>query len=103
MACPDGTERTGKVHYSRWKRAPLPAKVPADPDFSHTVVSIRDSFFGYEAAPETEPPTVSWYINFADHDLFKYYGGTQCALPHPSLSLLLIILIHLPSVSLRDY
>lgn len=31
--------------------------------------------FVYSTSQETTPKTIEWYINFADHDLFRFYGG----------------------------
>jgi hypothetical protein len=76
----------GKLEYTRWEEFPLPNSFN---NFKEMKIEVRNDVFDY-SSPEDDN-TVIWYINFADRNLFGYYGGnlfaqdeSQC-LEHPAL------------------
>src|SRR5437016_555494 len=74
----------GTIAVSRW-RGVLPDVVTTSkrPD-----LQMREDIFAY---PEVESGTTAWHLNFADAELFGYYGGPLLAqdehqvLEHPIL------------------
>jgi hypothetical protein len=70
IACPDGTAG-GHLSYSRWPEMSLPATV--DPARVAGRIVIRDGFYDYE--PLAAEPALEWHLNFADPNVFGYYGG----------------------------
>jgi hypothetical protein len=46
-------------------------------------VVVEQDYFQYAESPKGgEHPQIEWYLNFADHQLFRYYGGTFTPLAH---------------------
>jgi hypothetical protein len=92
MATPEGVDSFhGKLEYTRWEEFPLPKSFGE----SDMKIEVKNDVFDY--SPPEDDNTVVWYINFADRNVFGYYGGnlfaqdeSQC-LEHPALC------------SLRDY
>ena len=72
IACPPGSAHSGRIMFSRWAKANLPATLEVDS--SYTKFEAREDFFGYEPPLEGNP-AVEWYLNFAHSDLFCAYGG----------------------------
>jgi hypothetical protein len=74
----------GRLSVSRW-RGDLPSAMQTG---KPTELEIREDVFGY---PEAEAGTTVWHLNFADRELFGYYGGSLLAqdehqvLEHPVL------------------
>ncbi len=91
-ACPEGTALFGKLVFSRWREIALPERFAA----SKTILEKRSGAFAYEPEPS---PTIAWYLNFADRDLFCAYGGRLLAqdelqvLEHPVLGSLREMLV----------
>ncbi|CAG8541073.1 7889_t:CDS:2 [Ambispora gerdemannii] len=89
LSCPYGADSFhGTLQYTRWKEFSLPKKIPVGQSID-LIVECVDDVFQY-GPPEMEN-TVSWHLNFADANLFGYYGGrlfaqdeSQC-LEHPAL------------------
>ena len=85
LACPPGSALEGAIGYSRWRAGPLPEVLPP----RAPAVEAREDAFGYEPEP---PPTVAWYVNFADPNLFFAYAGGLLAqdelqvAEHPALA-----------------
>ncbi|GBB89541.1 hypothetical protein RclHR1_16260001 [Rhizophagus clarus] len=100
MATPEGANSFhGKMEYTRWEEFPLPKSFKGENDTFKDgkvmEIEVRNDVFDY--SPPEDDNTVNWYINFADRNVFGYYGGnlfaqdeSQC-LEHPALC------------SLRDY
>lgn len=84
LACPPGAIPEGRIGFSRWREMTLPEALPD----REPILEVREGAFGYEAEPAN---VVSWYMNFADRELFGYYGGRLLAqdelqvLEHPAL------------------
>ena len=93
IACPLGTVSDGTITAARWAALSLPARVPA----IVPSCEVRADFFAYEPA---QPDTVPWYLNFANVDMFAYYGGGLLAqdelqvAEHPCLASLRHALLH---------
>jgi hypothetical protein len=76
IAIPPGSRASGVVGYSRWPAMRLPETTGFGA--ARPVVEIRDGYFDY--APVLEPGTgVEWHLNFADSQLFGYYGSSLFA------------------------
>jgi hypothetical protein len=86
-ACPPRAEYAGTVGWSRWGAMALPERLPE----RVPAVEVRAGVFDY--AP-TVPGAVAWTVNFADPELFGFYGGALLAqdelqvLEHPALGAL---------------
>ena len=61
---------------TRWKPF-LPHVVPENVTLQSTRVKFQPDVFHYQ--PPGDQQTVEWYLNFANHDLFAYYGGPLLA------------------------
>jgi len=72
IACPAGTVHEGSVTVSRWKAARWPAEWPA----GGMKVSGVAGFFTYDASAKG---VVAWHVNFADPEVFGFYGGPLLA------------------------
>jgi hypothetical protein len=59
---------TGTVVYSRWATMALPGKMPE----GKLAVEARADFFTYDSPAKN---SVEWHLNFANVDLFAYYGS----------------------------
>jgi hypothetical protein len=74
----------GLMAVTRW-RGQLPALVKAS---NRPELRMREDIFTY---PDEDPETTAWHLNFADAELFGYYGGALLAqdehqvLEHPIL------------------
>jgi hypothetical protein len=82
LTCPEGAVHTGEITVTRWAALPLPEMIPDH----RTAVEVCPYFYSYE------PSSVGdWHVNFADRNLFGYYGGPLLAqdelqvLEHPAL------------------
>ncbi|MFX1297492.1 MAG: hypothetical protein ACFFD2_21905 [Promethearchaeota archaeon] len=72
MACPKGCIHQGQIIFSRWSTMNLPEMFISDSYSTHFI--LKENIFQYLTAPKTTPPTIEWYINFADRNLFIAYG-----------------------------
>lgn len=72
IACPPGCVHSGRITYSRWSEPGLPASV--DRPERRPEREGRPDYFGYEPLPDGSPAD-EWYLNFAHHDVFAFYGG----------------------------
>jgi hypothetical protein len=71
IACPPGAISRGTIGYTRWAAMDLPEHLePAPAD----LVVPRPGFFDYGRALDGDD-VVEWHLNFADPDVFAYYGG----------------------------
>jgi len=71
IACPPGAVHLGRVEYTRWAAMELLDHldpVPGD------LVSSVPGFFDYQPIMEGDD-VVEWHLNFADPNVFAYYGG----------------------------
>jgi hypothetical protein len=76
IACPAGTAGEGPIGYSRWPEMPMPPL--SDAPRSADLLTVRDGFFSY--VPLLEPgAAIEWHVNFADPDLFGFYGSRAFA------------------------
>ncbi|APR82132.1 Hypothetical protein A7982_07481 [Minicystis rosea] len=87
LSSPPSRPPQGALVFSRHHAMPLGDHLPA----AAPTVEMREDVFGYEPLPKSSPPTVEWYLNFADPQLFVAYGGSLLAqdelqvLEHPAL------------------
>jgi hypothetical protein len=90
IACPPGAVHRGTIGCTRWAAMALPERlgpVPVDPAQS------VPGFFDYRPLLDGDD-VVEWHLNFADPDLFAYYGGGLLAqdemqvAEHPALGAL---------------
>ncbi len=72
VACPPGTVFQGQIVYSRWAPMPLPETV--DPAAACRLLEARPDAYDYAPVPDLEG-AVEWHVNFADPNLFGYYGS----------------------------
>lgn len=71
IACPPGAVHRGTIGYTRWAAMNLPEHLdPVPPD----LVLPVPGFFDYVPVLEGGD-VVEWHLNFADPDVFAYYGG----------------------------
>ncbi|CAG8704264.1 11165_t:CDS:2, partial [Dentiscutata erythropus] len=97
MACPNGANSFhGILEYTQWTQFNLPKSFNVEERDGigggrkgELEIEILNEVFDY--SPPDDDNTVVWYINFADINLFGYYGGSlfaqdemQC-LEHPAL------------------
>ncbi|RIB08835.1 hypothetical protein C2G38_2251754 [Gigaspora rosea] len=97
MACPNGADSFhGTLKYTQWTQFDLPKSFNIEEKNAigggrkeKLEIEILNDVFDY--SPPDDDNTVVWYINFADLNLFAYYGGSlfaqdemQC-LEHPAL------------------
>ncbi|MEM6257460.1 MAG: hypothetical protein AAGI37_04020 [Planctomycetota bacterium] len=86
IACPPNTVHDGEVQFARWDSDGWEELAIGDEE---PVVDCLPSVFGYEPPNEG---TIDWYLNFADPDLFGFYGGGLLAqdelqvAEHPALA-----------------
>ncbi|CAG8652449.1 11854_t:CDS:2 [Funneliformis mosseae] len=85
----------GKLEYTRWEEFPLPSSFKSEEE-SELEIEVSNDVFDY--SPPEDDNTVVWYVNFADSDVFGYYGTnlfaqdeSQC-LEHPALCSLRVCL-----------
>lgn len=94
VACPQGTKHSGTIDFSRWSAIPLPILAENN---GQLVIESREDIFGYEPQPQ-DSPRVEWYLNFADANLFGFYGGQAFAqdeiqvAEHPALAAMRVAL-----------
>jgi len=69
IACPSETVHDGEVQFARWDSDGWEKLAIGDEE---PIVDCLPSVFGYEPSIEG---TMDWYLNFADPDLFGFYGG----------------------------
>lgn len=87
MTTPRGAVHSGRITYTRWRAAPLPETISRNDD--RPACESREVFFTYDPSPEGQ---TDWYLNFAHHDLFAFYGGALFAqdemqvAEHPALA-----------------
>jgi len=97
IACPAGARHAGQLAYSRWACEGLPGSVTLKGLTFE--LEIRSDYFGYEPPPAGSDQ-VEWYLNFADGDLFCFYGSPLFAqdemqvAEHPALGSLREALLH---------
>lgn len=97
ISCPTGCEHHGTIGFTSWKTRPLADELPVNP--AETLIEPRSGFFEYQPTSEPET-TVAWYLNFADPQLFGFYGGSLLAqdemqvAEHPALAALVQALEH---------
>jgi hypothetical protein len=71
IACPPGAVHRGTIGYSRWAAMELPENLdPVPPD----LVLPMPGFFDYRPVLDGDD-VVEWHLNFADPNVFAYYGG----------------------------
>jgi hypothetical protein len=61
---------------TRWKPF-VPDVLPDNLTPTSTKIKFQSDVFSYETCGDSQ--TVEWYLNFANHDLFAYYGGPLLA------------------------
>lgn len=91
VACPPGSIHRGQLKFTRWAAKPLPERLDINrPGFS---VDVREDYFDYGLV--LDPAVgVEWHLNFADPDLFGFYGSRLFAqdemqvTEHPALGAL---------------
>jgi hypothetical protein len=71
IACPPGVVHRGTIGYTRWAAMELPEHF--DPVPPHLALPVP-GFFDYQPVIEGDD-IVDWHVNFADPDVFAYYGG----------------------------
>jgi hypothetical protein len=87
VTSPPGARHSGRITFTRWRPVPLPSSVERGNDYP--AYESREEFFTYEAPPDGR---TDWYLNFAHHDLFAFYGGALFAqdemqvAEHPALA-----------------
>lgn len=97
ISCPEGCLHRGTIGFSRWRARPVIDRY--DVSKFQTQVVLRPGFFEY-LPPTPQAPSVSWYLNFADPDLFGFYSGRLFAqdemqvVEHPALGALREALLH---------
>ena len=72
IACPEGTVHAGRVEYTRWAAMPLPGRLC--PERAAERLARHAGFYDYERVL-AEEGAVEWHVNFADPQLFGFYGG----------------------------
>lgn len=72
IACPPGTTHSGTITFSRWSEMDVSACTIKDT--APIQVEHRADYFGYEPTPQNSN-AVEWYLNFAHHEAFAFYGG----------------------------
>ncbi|CAG8645797.1 8573_t:CDS:2, partial [Cetraspora pellucida] len=97
MACPNGADSFhGTLKYTHWTQFDLPKSFNVEEKNAigggrkgKLEIEVLNDIFDY--SPPDDDNTVVWYINFADLNVFGYYGGSlfaqdemQC-LEHPVL------------------
>ena len=71
IACPPGAVHHGTLGFTRWAAMELPEQLdPVPPD----LVLPVPGFFDYQPVIGGDD-VVEWHVNFADPDVFAYYGG----------------------------
>lgn len=91
IACPPGTTHSGMITFSRWQEMDISACTIKDT--APIQVEHRADYFGYEPIPQNSN-AVEWYLNFAHHEAFAFYGGPLFAqdemqvAEHPALAAL---------------
>ena len=84
---PPGANHSGTISFSRWRQMRLPNTVVRHR--VHPSFELRRDFFTYDPSPQG---WVVWHLNFAHHDLFRFYGGPLLAqdemqvAEHPALA-----------------
>ena len=84
---PPGANHSGTISFSRWRQMRLPDTVVRHR--IHHSFELRRDFFTYGSSPQG---WVVWHLNFAHHDLFRFYGGPLLAqdemqvAEHPALA-----------------
>jgi hypothetical protein len=74
---PDSEPPHGKITVSRWNALPIPFQEDFIPAASgDTLYDMLTGFFEYSTF---EGPEATWYLNFADRNLFGYYQGALFA------------------------
>lgn len=88
IASPLGCVHMGWILFSRWLAMALPSHI--NPGAAISKVGVREDVYDYVPAL-TRTDAVEWHVNFADPNLFGYYGGNLFAqdemqvLEHPAL------------------
>ena len=75
IARPAGSKVDGTIEYSRWPELALRARVGP---ISERFLTVVPGFFDYEPVADVSG-TLEWHMNFADPELFGYYGGRHMA------------------------
>ena len=94
IACPEGTLHDGEIQFARWDSDGWQGWVA---EGEEPIVDCMPSVFGYEVSADD---AIDWYLNFADPNLFGYYGGGLLAqdelqvAEHPALASLREALLH---------
>lgn len=70
LACPAGAQHSGPIGLTRWRAATLPETV----DLAPTELVVTSGYYDYcHSGPGV------WHVNFADPQLFAYYGSPLLA------------------------
>lgn len=86
LVAPRAAGMTASLRFSRWSSGPL----PSDFDLRTEVVSVPDKY----SYPPAAKGHMEWHVNFADPELFGFYGGPLFAqdeiqvMEHPALAAL---------------
>jgi hypothetical protein len=75
ISCPEGCVHSGELRITRWNAWPLP-EILRNEDISTDFV-FRNDTFQYET--NSDDNRITWYLNFADGDLFLSYGSELMA------------------------
>lgn len=70
ISTPPGSVHSGEIECTRWAAMPLPPTV----DLGAAVARVRH-YRGYYEYGAPQGSAVDWYVNFADTNLFGFYGG----------------------------
>ena len=78
IACPPESVHQGHIEYSRWKSESLSKDHPVDLLRTALRMTHHEGFYDYVQAADATA-AVEWHVNFADEDLFAYYGQRHLA------------------------
>ncbi|MBD3255478.1 MAG: hypothetical protein GF383_10315 [Candidatus Lokiarchaeota archaeon] len=106
IACPSGCAHMGKIVFSKWKSM----------DWRNTVASLdyptnhimREDSYDYLPLNPNRSKCIEWHVNFADRNLFQYYGGNlfaqdeMQAAEHPTMGAIREALLSLEKEDLKS-
>lgn len=76
ISSPHGCEHYGQMVFNRWPPIPLPETT--DLSSSRAIIEICENVYDYMPSPVFKN-AVEWHVNFADPELFGYYGSSLFA------------------------
>jgi len=72
VACPSDAKHLGQINYTRWAFLDLPESFNPQKAVAH--LQSREHIYDY--APVFDSPNaLDWHVNFADPELFAFYGS----------------------------